>query len=59
MGEMFNQYAGVKISHVPYKGSADSAIATASGQIEMSYPAVSSVLPLMEAGKLKALAVTA
>ena len=58
MGEMFNQLAGVKISHVPYKGSADSAIATASGQIEISYPGVSSVLPLMEAGKLKVLAVT-
>jgi tripartite-type tricarboxylate transporter receptor subunit TctC len=58
MGEMFNQYARVKILHVPYKGSADSAIATAAGQIEMSYPGVSAVLPLMEAGKLKVLAVT-
>jgi tripartite-type tricarboxylate transporter receptor subunit TctC len=58
MGEMFNQYAGVRISHVPFKGSADSAIATASGQIEISYPAVNALLPLMDAGKLRALAVT-
>ncbi len=58
MGELFNQLANVNIAHVPYKGSGDAAIATASGQIEMSYLAVSSTLPLMEAGKLKALAVT-
>lgn len=58
MGELFNQIADVRVSHVPYKGSADSAIATASGQIEVSYPAVSAALPLMEAGKLKVMAVT-
>jgi tripartite-type tricarboxylate transporter receptor subunit TctC len=58
MGEMFNQIAGVRIAHVPYKGSAESAIATASGQIEMSYPGVSAVPPLIDTGKLKVLAVT-
>ena len=58
MGELFNQLAGVKISHVPYKGSADSAVATASGQIEMSYLGLGATLPRLEAGKLKALAVT-
>ncbi len=58
MGELFNQLAGVKTAHVPYKGSADSAIATASGQIEMSYLGVGATLPLLEGGKLKALAVT-
>jgi tripartite-type tricarboxylate transporter receptor subunit TctC len=58
MGELFNQLAKVRISHVPYKGSAESAIATASGQIEISYPSVGALLPLMEAGKLRAIAVT-
>ena len=58
MGELFNQLAGVKTAHVPYKGSADSAIATASGQIEMSYPGLGATLPLLEAGKLRAIAVT-
>lgn len=58
MGELFNQLAGVQISHVPYKGSADSAVATASGQVEMSYLGLGATLPLLEAGKLKALAVT-
>ncbi len=58
MGELFNSMAEVKMAHVPYKGSADSAIATASGQIEISFPSVAALLPLMESGKLRALAVT-
>ena len=58
MGELFNSMADVHITHVPYKGSADSAIATAAGQIEMSYPSVASVGPLLESGKLRAIAVT-
>lgn len=58
MGELFNSMADVKITHVPYKGSADSAIATAAGQIEMSYPSVASVGPLMESGKIRVIAVT-
>jgi len=58
MGELFNLMAEVNIAHVPYKGSADSAIATAAGQIEVSFPSVASVGPLLDAGKLRALAVT-
>ncbi len=58
MGELFNQLAQVKIAHVPYKGSADSAIATASGQIEISFPSVVAAGPFIDAKKLKALAVT-
>ncbi len=58
MGELFNQMGGVKITHVPYKGSAESSMATAAGQIEISFPAVSAVGPLLETGKLRALAVT-
>lgn len=58
MGELFNQMAGVKITHVPYKGSADSALANASGQIEISFPSVIAVQSFMQSGKLKPLAVT-
>jgi tripartite-type tricarboxylate transporter receptor subunit TctC len=43
---------------VPYKGSAETAIATAAGHIEISFPSISSVGPLLDAGKLRALAVT-
>jgi len=58
MGELFNSMAGVKITHVPYKGSADSAIATAAGHIEISFPSIVAVGPLVEAKKLRPLAVT-
>ena len=58
MGELFNLMGGVKIAHVPYKGSAESATATAAGQIEISFPSVASVGPLLDAGKLRAIAVT-
>ena len=58
MGELFNSMAGVKIAHVPYKGSADSAIATAAGHIEISFPSVVAIGPLVEARKLRPIAVT-
>ncbi len=58
MGELFNLMAEVNIAHVPFKGSADSAIATVAGQIEISFPSVVAVGPLLEARKLRALAVT-
>lgn len=58
MGELFNLMADLHITHVPYKGSVESALATAAGQIEMSYPSVVSVGPLLESGKLRAIAVT-
>lgn len=58
MGELFNQMANVRMTHVPYKGSAESATATAAGQIEISFPSVASVAPLIDAGKLRAIAVT-
>ena len=50
--------AEVKMSHVPYKGSADAATATAAGQIEISFPSIASVGPFVDTGKLRALAVT-
>ncbi|MBI2289544.1 MAG: tripartite tricarboxylate transporter substrate binding protein [Betaproteobacteria bacterium] len=58
MGELFNMMAEVKMSHVPYKGSADAAAATAAGQIEISFPSIASVGPFLDARKLRALAVT-
>ena len=57
-GELFDLMAKVKTSHVPYKGSSDAAIAAAAGQIDMGFPDATAALPLIEAGKLKAFAVT-
>ena len=56
--ELLNSMAKVNIAHVPYKGSSEAAIAVAAGQIDMGMPSTAPALPLLEAGKLRALAVT-
>jgi len=57
-GELLKSMARVNIVHVPYKGSSEAAIAVAAGQIDMGLPSTAPALPLLEAGKLRALAVT-
>jgi len=56
--ELFNSMAKADIRHVPFKGSADSILAVASGEIDMSFPSVTAAQPLVEAGRLRGLAVT-
>lgn len=55
--EMFKSLAGVMIVHVPYKSSAPAQTALLSGQVDMMFVELSSVLPQLSAGKLRALAV--
>jgi tripartite-type tricarboxylate transporter receptor subunit TctC len=57
-GELFNMMANVKIRHIPYKGSPEAATAVASGEIDVGLPSVTAALPLLDAGKLRAIAVT-
>ncbi len=57
-GELFNMLAAVKLSHVPYKGAPEAALAVAAGQIDVGFPSVTSALPLLSVGKLKPLAVS-
>ena len=57
-GELFKSMAKVDMLHVPYKGGGDNAIAVASGHIDVTFGALPPTLPLIKAGKLKALAVT-
>lgn len=56
--ELFNQKAGLKMLHVPYKGNAQALIDIIAGQVMMMYDQVSTSHPHVKAGKLKALAVT-
>ena len=56
--ELFNSMAKIDVVHVPYKGSADAIVAIASGQIDWSFPSITVAQPLINAGKLKALAIT-
>jgi tripartite-type tricarboxylate transporter receptor subunit TctC len=57
-GSLLELMAGVKLVHVPYKGAAAVNIDVMSGQIQLGLPSVTSVLPHVKAGKLKAFAVT-
>lgn len=57
-GELFNLMAKVDITHIPYKGGAESALANASGQVQITYPSLTSAQALISAGKLRPLAVT-
>jgi len=55
--EMFKSLAGVMIVHVPYRSSAPAQTALLSGQVDMMFVELSSVLPQLSASKLRALAV--
>ena len=56
-GELFRQLAGIDFQTVQYKGGADAAMAVLKGEAKFSAPAISGVVPQIEAGKMKALAV--
>lgn len=56
--EVFKDAAGVDITHVPYKGSAAALVDLVSGQVQMSFDTMPSVIGQIKAGKLRALAVT-
>ena len=57
-GELYKRLAGVNIVHVPYKGLAPALADLLGGQIQASFADVNLVLKHVEAGKLRALAVT-
>ncbi len=56
--ELFSQMAKVKLVHVPYKGAGDTVVATASGHVDMTMASAPAALPLLRAGKYRALAVS-
>jgi len=57
-GEMFNAAAGIKLTHVPYKGSAPLMTDLIGGQIPISFDTVVAAAPQLKNGKIKVLAVT-
>ena len=57
-GALFNSMADIKLSHVPYKGSAPALTDVVAGQVPLMFDTMLSALPFVKSGKLKALAVT-
>jgi tripartite-type tricarboxylate transporter receptor subunit TctC len=57
-GEMLHMMGGIDIVHVPYKGAAPVVTDLLGGQIDMSFINISGALPYIQAGKLRAVAVT-
>ena len=58
-GEFLSSSADVKMTHVPFKGVSQSLNDLVAGRIDFVIGAPTAVLPLIKAGKLKALAITA
>jgi tripartite-type tricarboxylate transporter receptor subunit TctC len=58
-GELMNSMAGTDVLHVPYRGSAPAVTDVATGAITMSFSSLAAALPLIQDGRLRAVAVTA
>ena len=57
-GELFQSMAGVKMTHIPYKGSGPMLIDIMSGQVNLAFDNLSAAINHIKSGKLKALATT-
>lgn len=57
-GELFKQKTGVDIVHVPYKGTGALTTALLAGEIDLMFDSVGAARPMVEAGRLRALAIT-
>ena len=55
--EIFNEMAGLKMTHVPYKGTAPSITDLVGGRVALTVASVISTRPMFSTGKLRALAV--
>jgi len=57
-GELFKSMTGVNMQHVPYKGASQAATDLLGGHVDMAFVSLASVVPQLNAKKLRALAVT-
>lgn len=57
-GALLNLMAGINLVHVAYKGTAQATNDVLAGHIPLGFPSMTSVLPHVKAGKLRALAIT-
>jgi tripartite-type tricarboxylate transporter receptor subunit TctC len=57
-GELFNRLAGTGMTHVPYRGAGPALIDLVPGRVDVMFNNIGAVMPLIQTGKLRALAVT-
>ena len=57
-GELFNSMAGLKLIHIPYKGATEALTGLLGGQTDLMFASLSSAIPQIKAGRIKAFAVT-
>jgi len=55
-GELFQDVTGIKMLHVPYRGSGPAVLDVASGRVDIMFDAVPSLLPMIQGRKLRPLA---
>lgn len=56
--EMLNAMAGIKLTHVPYKGGPQANTDTAAGNVQVHIPSLPVTVPFIKSGRLRAIAVT-
>ena len=57
-GELFNSMAGVKITHIPYKGSSGARTDLIGGQVNMMFDAITTMNEFVKNNKVRAIATT-
>jgi tripartite-type tricarboxylate transporter receptor subunit TctC len=56
--ELFDSMAGIKMNHIPYKGTGPALTDTIGGQTDVFFSSTATALPHVHSGKLRAIAVT-
>jgi tripartite-type tricarboxylate transporter receptor subunit TctC len=57
-GVMFADAAGAKLTHVPYRGSSQAITALISGETQIMFSTITSTLPFVKSGRLRAIGVS-